>query len=435
MHSQQQTGNSSFDVAIVGGGIIGLSLASEVARREASVVVVERGRCGAGASEGNAGWVTPGLCDPLPAPGTVAQGLRWMMKATSPLLIHPTLRPSFLRWMIDFWRSTSPTRFRAGMASLVALGDRALSAYDALADAGVEFEMHTDGLLFIALEERRLDEELRALREQHALGYKGGFEVLDRATARELEPTIHEGVAGAVFAADERHVRPETLTAGLLAHLRERGVEVREDSPVEGLVPDGAGWRLLLPKGEWLLADHVAIAAGAHSRFLLDSLHVRLPLEAAKGYSVTDESPSARPRQPVYLLEAKVGVSPFAGSVRLAGTLELGTSDPSLNARRLAALDLAAQRYLAGWRPSARRTSWAGLRPLLPDGLPAVGAIPGHHGLFIATGHGMLGMTLGPATAQALAPAMLGGRPALELAPFSIARFSRAPVPDSLDGK
>jgi D-amino-acid dehydrogenase len=345
-----------------------------------------------------------------------------MLDPASPLLIHPTLRLGFPRWSYDFWRSTSPSRYSAGMAALVALGGRALAAYDSLRDAGVEFEMHADGLLFVAHTEHELDAELTALRDQRALGFSGRIEPLDAAAARDLEPALADGVIGGILAADERHVRPETLTDALASHLRAHGSEVREHVRVDGIERDGAGWALRIA-GEVVRSERVVVALGAATGRLLAPLGIRLPLEGAKGYSFTDAAPPVRPRRPLYLLESKVGVSPYDGALRFAGTLELGSRDVSLDQRRLHALDAAGTRYLKGWRANPGREGWAGLRPLLPDGLPAIGPVPGHDGLFVATGHAMLGITLAPATAEILAPAVLSGRTPLDLAPFSVARF------------
>jgi D-amino-acid dehydrogenase len=410
------------DVAVVGGGAVGLCVAAELQRLGARPLVLEAGRCGEGASAGNAGWITPGISTPVPAPGTVPQALRWMLDPASPLFVRPTLRPSFLRWSYDFWRATSRSRYSAGMAALVALGGRALAAYDALRDAGVEFEMHSDGLLFVAHGEDGLEHELEALRDQRALGFAGRFEPLDAAAVRELEPALAGRAIGGILSADERHVRPETLSAGLVAHLRAGGATIRERVRLDRIAPDGEGWALHAG-GERVRCGQVVLALGAATGCLLAPLGVRLPLEGAKGYSFTDAAPPVRPRRPLYLLEAKVGVSPFDGGLRFAGTLELGSPDTSIDARRLQALDVAATRYLKGWQASPGRAGWAGMRPLLPDGLPAIGPVPGHDGLFVATGHSMLGITLAPATAEILAPAVLSGRPALDLAPFSVARF------------
>ncbi|MDX6584937.1 MAG: D-amino-acid dehydrogenase [Solirubrobacterales bacterium] len=410
------------DVVVVGGGVVGLSVAEALSRRGARVVVLEAGVVGSAASAGNAGWITPGLSAPVPAPGTMLQALKWMPNPGSPLLVRPVARASFLRWSYDFWRSTSPRRYGAGMAALVALSDRTIGDYDALRERGVEFEMHADGMLFAAHTEAALEEELAALRHQQALGYRGSVEVLDRAAAREREPALADGVVGGIFAAMERHVRPETVTRGLAEHLRTAGAEIREGVTVRRVVAHAGGWTLECD-GADVRTERVVLAGGVDTAKLLAPLGVRLPLEGAKGYSITLDRPPVTPRTPLYLLESKVGVSPYDGALRLAGTLELGAKDLRLSARRVASIDKAGRRYLREWPAGGARSAWAGFRPLLPDGLPAIGPVPGHDGLHVATGHGMLGVTLAPATAEVLAPAVLGAEPSLELAPFSIARF------------
>src|SRR4051794_10443507 len=250
------------DVAVVGGGVIGLCVAEALSRRGAEVTVLEADRCGALASAGNGGWVTPGLCTPLSAPGTIGQALRWMLRPDSPLLVRPSLRPEFVRWSLAFARSTSERRYRAGLAALVPLGQRTLEAFDELRDAGVRFEMHADGLLFAATSLRHRDEELRVLSELQGFGYRGRLETLDGAQARALEPTLGDGVAGAIFAADERHVRPETLTAGLVEHLRAGGTRIWEHARAAAVIREGTRWCVQLDDGEAVRAQRVVVATG-----------------------------------------------------------------------------------------------------------------------------------------------------------------------------
>jgi D-amino-acid dehydrogenase len=193
-------------------------------------------------------------------------------------------------------------------------------------------------------------------------------------------------------------------------------VSLLENNEVRGLSRRGR-WRVRTSVEE-LEADGVVIAAGAWTGRLLAPLGVGIRLEAAKGYSVTAIGRGTRPRHALYMLEAKVGCSPFQGAVRLAGTLELAGIDLSLNRRRIGAVVRTASTYLRDWQPEGVELEWAGLRPLMPDGLPVIGAVPGHDGLYVATGHGMLGVTLAPATAAALAPLILEGRLPPVLEPF-----------------
>ncbi|HEX8085563.1 MAG TPA: FAD-dependent oxidoreductase [Solirubrobacteraceae bacterium] len=413
-------------VAVVGGGVIGLAAAWSLARRGAEVTVVERERCGAGASAGNAGWVTPGLSAPIPAPGVMRQAARWMLDADSPLLVRPRASLDFLRWSARFARSCRAGAHRAGTAATLALARETTSLFDLLAEEGVEFEMHEDGLLYLVRDERHLDEWLAAYALLEELGFDGEITPLDRAGVAAVEPAAGEAVVAGLLAGRERHVRPETLTAGLMADLRRRGVAIEEGVEVRGLGPTGDGGWLVYASGGALDADRVVVAAGVWSSELLRGCGVRVPLEAAKGYSVTARGPDPLPRRPLYLTEAKVGASPYAdGTLRIAGTLELAGIDLDLNGRRVDAVARNARDYLRDWRPEGARRDWCGLRPLAPDGLPVVGEA--RPGLFVATGHAMLGVTLAPATGEALAGPVLGEEElAPALAPLGPARFDRA---------
>ena len=417
-------------VCVVGGGVVGLACAWYLRDGGADVVVLERDRVGEAASRGNAGWITPGLSNPIPAPGVMGQALRWALRPDSPFLLRPRLDPAFAAWCWRFWRSCSREQYLAGMRALLALNARTVELYDGLAAAGVEFEMHNDGLLFLFRTQRALEEEAAVLEELRREGYPGAVTALTRAQAQALDPAVGDGIVGALHAPAERHVRPETVTRGLTDALRGRGVEVREGVRVESLTRDGGsdgegrgrGWRVRCAGADDVAADRVVVAGGAWTGALLAPLGVRVRQEAAKGYSVTATGEGTPPRYPLYLAEAKVGCSPFARGVRLAGTLELAGLDLTIDRRRLAAVAGAAGDYLRDWRPSSPELEWAGLRPLPADSLPLIGRAPGQDGLYVATGHGMLGITLAPATGAALAPLVLDDRLVPELVPMRLDR-------------
>ena len=408
-------------VAIVGGGVVGLCVAESLVRSGAEVTVLEAAAFGAAASAGNAGWITPSHAAPLPTPGTMPQAIRWMFNPGSPLLVRPQLRGGYLRWLFDFARNTRPRPYSAGLAAMVALAERAIPDYEALAER-CSFEMHAAGLLYVGSSEAALKKEMTLHREQQMLGYRGSFTEMDREQALAHEPALNGEVRGAILAVDDRHVRPETLTRGLAEHLGEAGADLRDQTAVTGVRADDGGW-LVECGGDAVRVDRVVLASGVATAKLLAPHGVRLPLEGAKGYSITVEEPRAAPRGPIYLLESKVGISPYEGALRLAGTLELGSRGLALSRSRVASIERAGERSLRDWGDHGKKHTWAGFRPLLPDGLPAIGPVPGKEGLFVATGHAMLGVTLAPATAEVLAPVVLDEKPSLELAPFSIARF------------
>lgn len=405
----------------MGAGVVGLSCAWYLRQGGAEVVVLERDAVGMAASRGNAGWITPGLSNPIPTPGVTAQALRWMLRPDSPFLLRPRPDPAFVAWLWRFWRSSGRRRYLEGMRALLALNERTIELFDGLAADAVEFEMHADGLLFLFLTQAALAQELAVLEELRREGYPGEVTALSGEEARVLEPAVGGGVVGGILAPAERHVRPETLTAGLAAALRARGVEICEHAGVTAMSGTDGAWVLGTAAGD-VQADRVVVACGAWTGGVVKPLGVRVRQEAAKGYSVTARGEGMRPRRALYFGEAKVGCSPFDGGVRLAGTLELTGIDLSLHPRRLAAVARSATGYLKDWRPTDPELEWAGLRPLPADSLPLIGGVPGRPGLYIATGHGMLGVTLAPSTGAALAPLVLDDRLVPELRPFSPTR-------------
>jgi D-amino-acid dehydrogenase len=371
------------------------------------VTVYERGRVGEGCSLGNTGWICPGLSAPLPAPGVMGGALRGMLHRDSPLRISPLLGPSFLRWSWQFRQACSPERYRAGLQATVALTKSAFTDYDELGEAGVELELHSTGMLVAALTGPGLDEFTAMLTEAEAAGYEGPVRVLSGDEARELDPALSEAVIGGVHAPSERYVRPESVSNGLAAWLRANGAGVEEGTSVDDL--------------DDLDAEAVVVAAGAWSGVLLGD--DAFPMEAAKGYSVTAKSSGTLPRHALYLAEGKVGTSTYGDSLRIAGIFDLTGIDETLKRRRIDTIVRSSAVFLRDWEPEEIELEWAGVRPYPSDGLPVIGPVPGREGLFVATGHGRMGITLGPTTGKLLAQVILEGASPRELEPFRIERF------------
>lgn len=416
---------SAPSVAVVGGGVVGLACAWELSRAGADVVVLESQRVGGGVSSGNTGWVVPSMAAPLPGPGVVREGVRQLVTRGDAFVLRPSLDPSFVRWLWRFWRSSSPARFDAGVRALLALNRRTLELFEAYRDAGIDFEMHATGLVIAARSHAGLDHFRHVFARLRELGYDGGdASELDRDELLRLEPALDpDTVAAGLHARVDRYVRPETLTAGLADRLRADGVRLLEDREVAEIREVGTRWRLVT-SADAIEADRVVVAAGLATTRLLRALGLGALLQPARGYSVTLTGRGTPPRHALYLAEARIGISPYRDGVRVAGVFELGAATAEAPAGAGERLLAATAGYLRGWRPEAEGpvATWAGLRPATADGLPLVGALPGSPGVYVAAGHGMLGVTLAPATAALLAPLVLHDRAAPELAPLDPGR-------------
>lgn len=406
-------------VVVIGGGVIGLLAAHYLRKRGARVTVIERSRPGAACSAGNAGWITPSISIPLPAPGLRTQSLRWMARADAPLYIKPSAAPRMLGFLLRFWQRCNERDFQAGCAAFATLAADTMERYDELAAEGISFESHHQGLLMAFRHAEELAAE-RALLE--GLGY-GPLRFLSPGELLELEPALAPGGAGGIHILAERTVRPETLGAAVAADLRRHGTEVIEETAVRSFATEGRRVRAVRVGDDEIEADAFLIATGAEAGRLAAECGCRLPLQAGKGYSVTIKEPVVRIRHPLYLGTSRVGLSPFDGAVRIAGTMELSGINLELDPRRVAALKRGAEREVPGVTAGTSSVEWVGMRPITPDGLPILGALPTRRNVFIASGHQMLGVTLAPSSGKAMAELIVDGRASIDLEPFSPGRF------------
>lgn len=410
---------------IVGAGVIGLACAWELCRRGEDLIVLDRGKPGAACSAGNAGWIVPSISTPLPAPGLVTTSMRWMLKRDSPLYIKPRLDPRFAGWLSGFWRNCTAETYAFGLESLLTLNRRTMPLFDRWRSQAVDFEMHQTGLLFLGLSQEAVAHAAEDVERLERFGYQRPA-ILSGSEVRDLEPGLSEAVVGGFLVREERHVRPESLTAGLASRLTREGAEIRSGVEVTGISRRGGTVSAVETRTGSVAADRVLIAAGAWTGEVARRCGFRLPIEAGKGYSVTIEHPRLLIQRPLDLIEAHVAVTPFAHGLRLAGTMELSGLNLRLEPRRVEAIRRAGDRYLGDWRGGRTERAWVGMRPLTPDGLPVIGRVSGSENLYVAGGHQMLGITLAPSTGEAIAELMTTGASGSDLRPFDPSRFRSA---------
>jgi len=406
-------------VVVIGAGVVGLCCAYALRKRGMDVVVVDRATPGSGVSHGNGGYICPSFSGPVPAPGVRVDAWRWLLRPDSPLSITPRADPRFARWLWDFWRHCTPRSYQRGLDAIARLNAKTMDLYDAMTTDGVRFEMHKQGLLFLCRTEAGLNNDFYAM-------VRYGFAAPRRLEPAELRvevPCIRPEVVAGVLAPGERHVRPESLISGLERRLADLGVPVHSEVAVCGFNCRAGRVTAIHTTNGLMEASQVVLATGAWSGQLAALLGVRLPVEAGKGYSVTMAMADAFSRRPVYFAEAHVGLAPYNGALRVLGMMDVCGLDERLAPRRLAALKTAPTLYVQDWQIGTIEEEWAGLRPMTPDGLPMIGFAPGLANVVVATGHAMLGVTLGPATGEAVVGLIDGKPDTALLAPFRPGRF------------
>jgi D-amino-acid dehydrogenase len=406
-------------VIVIGGGVIGLACGYALTEAGCDVTVVEAGELAGGASRGNAGWVTPSLATPLAAPGILATGLRSALDPRGALVIRPSLDTGWLRWLWSFKRAARPEQFSAGVKALLGMTRHTLTELDGYRAAGLEFEMHRDGIIAVARDRSAFHWFDDTFAELGRSGFEGELVHLSGDEARALEPALGDAVGAGTRMTIDRHVDPESLVRALAT----RAGRVVEHAPVSVIGHGATGWRVRAGD-ESLAAGAVVVATGTAAPGLLAPFGVELPIVGAKGYSITARGTGTAPTSALYLCEPKLGLSALDAGIRIAGMFELGRTDDAVPPGRIRQLVDDTLPYLRDWRPEPgwEATGWAGFRPATPDSLPVIGEVPGHPGLFVAAGHGMLGVTLGPATGRAVAEIVTGGGVPDWVAPFAVDR-------------
>ncbi len=365
------------------------------------------------------------LSAPVPAPGLVSQSFKWMLRPDSPLYVRPSVVPGMLGWLLEFWRHCNVEKYEKGRAALGQLNRLALRDFDALVDQGLEFEMHSAGLMYVCRSHAALQSMLDDLAHWESFGASEPIQ-LSADEAREMEPALRPDIIGALLVESERHVRPEKLLAGAERWLRENGVELRSHTEVVDLVmQDGrvTGVRTAGGGNDTIDGDEVLLATGAEAASLSARAGFKLPMQAGKGYSLTIRNPRLQLKRSMYLVEGRVALAPYDGALRVAGTMELSGINTNLYEQRIAGIRRSANLYLEGWEHGEETDVWVGMRPMLPDGLPAIGRAPTVPNLYVASGHAMLGVTLGPTTAVLIADLMTKGEAEVDLNPFDPGRF------------
>lgn len=413
------------DVVIVGAGVIGLASALALLETGRSVRVIDAGRIGGGSSHGNCGTITPSHAPPLAAPGVVLKALRWMLTPDAPLYVAPRFDPRLWSWLLRFavrcndrdWRSSARAKSQI-------LNDSRARLAHWVHDYGLACEFAPSGEDYVFRDHHEFEHmqgEVDFLRE---LGVR--VDVLDGATYERMEPALKPGLAGAVRFDGDAVLRPDRYVAELARVVRERGGVIVEHCAFTGAETRGDRVRIGTAQGE-REAHELVVALGAWSPKLADAIGapaLKGAIQPGKGYSITYSSPGLVPRRPLVLRERQVCVTAWDSGFRLGSTMEFSGYDESLNPRRLAALERGAREYLHEPYGAQKQEEWYGWRPMSCDDVPIIGRVPGNERVLVATGHGMMGVSMSSATGQLIADLIVQRTPAIDPTPYGLERFA-----------
>ena len=413
------------DVLVVGGGIIGVCAAYYLARGGAAVTLLEEHQVGGpmASSYGNIGLLVPSHSTPVAEPRVISRGLRWLFDPDSPLYVRPRWDADLARWLLRFRAACTAERCAAAEPILRRWQTASLELFAQLAaELPAEVDFERKGGLFLYRGEPSWREAVATVRAEQEAGIDVGL--VEQDELRVLVPAVLPAVVGAVHYRSDGRIIPDRFVRALAAAAAGHGAVLHQQATVFGLERRGATVHAVHTSLGALHPSTVVLATGALSPRLGRDAGLRIPVQPAKGYSITVRRPAACPDIPLHLHDERVVVTPFGTDrMRMGGTLELAGDDRSVNLRRVAAVRRALPRYLDGMEELEVLEIWRGMRPLSADSLPILGRAKGVDNLVLATGHGMIGVSLGPATGRAVAELVLGQPPSLDPTLFRADRF------------
>ena len=410
------------DIIIIGGGIIGLACAHYLVKRNVSVKIIEQSDIGSGASHGNCGILFFSGIIPLCAPGVVKHEILRTILRNSPLYIKPTLNKDLIMWLLKFAAHCNSSHMNTASKVKNEISQYSLNLYNKLfSENTLNCNFEKKGMIMVFKNKKSFKKYKSTnnfLRNYNLDGIS-----LDIDQAQKLEPAIKNKVKGAYYNKNDWHLRPEMLLDSWKNLLVEKGVIIKKNCRmIDFRITKGKVTHVNTSRGQYK-ADKFILTTGAFAQKVNKQLKLNIPVQPGKGYSITMESPDQSLKLPCYLYETNVVATPWKTGCRLGGTMEFSGFNNSLNKKRLSKLITGAKEYLHSTGDTPVIEEWSGLRPMTYDDLPIIDRFSLHDNLFLATGHGMLGLTLATGTGKAICDMVFGEKPEIDLTPFSINRF------------
>jgi D-amino-acid dehydrogenase len=410
-------------VVVVGGGVIGCACAHYLERSGAEVTLIDKGAVGAGCSHGNCGYVCPSHVLPLAGPGVLFKTLATLLEKNSPLKIRFRFDLSLGSWLLRFARRCNRRDMMESAAALAALLNSSRSLYgELMRTEPLEAEWQELGLLFVFRTSKGWEHYAETDKLLHS-SFGLAAKPYDGRALVELEPALKPGLGGAWHYEGDAHLRPDRLMSSWRALLLSRGVTILEGCEFLGFERGGKLARAVHTSRGNVPSDAVVVATGAWTPLLNKHLGCRVPIQPGKGYSITTPRPGLCPTIPMIFEEDRVAVTPMRSGYRIGSTMEFAGYDASLNPERIDLLRRKAHLYLHEPEGRPEIETWWGWRPMVPDGKPIIGRAPAWENVLIAAGHGMLGLSMAPATGKLIAEMIRGVTTHVDPGPYAVTRF------------
>lgn len=415
-------------VTIIGGGIIGLSSAYYLQRSGWDVTVIDKGDFTDNCSYGNCGYICPSHFIPLATPGVVKQGLKWMWNSTSPFYVQPRLDWNLFHWGLRFIRSATKDHVKAAAVPLRDIAIISKIEYEEwLKLRDFDFAYQQKGLLEIFQTEAGEEHAHHTVEKAIELGLSD-TRLLSKDELLSLEPQTRINGRGAILFNCDAHCYPNKLMQQLNFYLKGKDVRFISNQEVTGFEKkDKTISRIHTASRTSIESDEIVIATGSWSRQVAKMLDTKIPMMPGRGYSVTLENSPYKVNYPAVLLEGRAAITPMNGNkIRFGGTMEITSHKTPPRLNRVQGILNAVKRFYPDFdvpMPPQEKI-WYGYRPCSADGLPYIGRISKYKNVTVATGHSMLGLSLGAGTGMLVDEIINGKSPSMDIGPFKVERFS-----------
>ncbi len=417
---------------VIGGGIIGLSTAYYLNKTGWDVTVLEKGDFSDNCSYGNCGYICPSHFIPLATPGIVKQGLKWMWNSKSPFYVQPRLDWNLINWGLKFIRIATPKHVASSavpLRDIALISQREYVEWTKLPDFNFSYEHK--GLLEIFQTPTGAEHAHHTVESALALGLSD-TKLLSKAELDAMEPHTRINALGAVLFNCDAHCYPTKLMRNLIVYLEKKGVHLQRNEPVTGFEKKGNKISKVFTtvgsngNQKEYVGDEVVIATGSWGRETAALLDVKIPLMPGRGYSITLENSPYKVNYPAVLIEGRAAITPMdSNKIRFGGTMEITSHKTPPRMNRVRGILDAVKRFYPDFdvpMPTIDKI-WYGYRPCSADGLPYIGRTKKIDNVVLATGHSMVGLSLGAGTGKLVSEIINNQQASMELKPFSVERF------------
>ncbi|MGZ8549234.1 MAG: NAD(P)/FAD-dependent oxidoreductase [Chitinophagaceae bacterium] len=415
------------NVVVIGGGIMGLSSAYYLNRSGHKVTVIDKDDFSDNCSYGNAGYVCPSHFIPLATPGIVWKGLKWMLNSRSPFYVQPSFNSSLVDWGFKFVKSANQKNVAASavpLRDIAILSQQEYKLWTTL--PGFDFAYEHKGLLEVFQTQAMAEHAQHNVEKAKALGLDA--ELLSYEALQKLEPQTKINGLGAIFFKCDAHLYPDKLMKSLLGYLQQQGVQLIANEEVTGFEKEKKRIKKVITTKQAVEADEIVIATGAWSREIAAMLDTKIPMMPGRGYSLTLENSKYHLNYPAVLMEGRVAITPMDGNkIRFGGTMEVVSTKTPPRYERVEGILNAVKRFLPEFDipMPAKDKLWYGYRPCSADGLPYIGRISKFEDVVVATGHAMLGLSLGAGTGKLVSEIVDEKKSSIDIGAFEVERFGR----------